>query len=96
MPFDRSLRIAPSILAADFAARDERGERGLEHGGWATIVSSRSAIEARVLVTERMVPLVVSGRDVYVGVNKQKVRRPRVGPGVSVWACVRSSASASP
>jgi len=32
-------------------------ERGLEHGGWATIVSARGAIEARVLVTERMRPL---------------------------------------
>ncbi len=32
-------------------------ERGLQHGGWATIVSSRSAIEARVLVTERIRPL---------------------------------------
>jgi formate dehydrogenase major subunit len=32
-------------------------ERGLENGGWATIVSSRSAIEARVLVTERVAPL---------------------------------------
>jgi formate dehydrogenase major subunit len=37
-------------------------ERGLDHLGWATIVSARSAIEARVLVTERMAPLVVQGR----------------------------------
>jgi formate dehydrogenase major subunit len=29
-------------------------ERGLEHGDWATIVTTRTAIEARVLVTERM------------------------------------------
>ncbi|MBT9257460.1 molybdopterin-dependent oxidoreductase [Phycicoccus sp. KQZ13P-1] len=29
-------------------------ERGLDHGGWATIVTSRSAIEARVMVTARM------------------------------------------
>jgi formate dehydrogenase major subunit len=29
-------------------------ERGLEHGGWATVVTGRSAIEVRVLVTERM------------------------------------------
>jgi formate dehydrogenase major subunit len=29
-------------------------ERGLEHGGWATVVTARSAIEARVLVTERL------------------------------------------
>ena len=29
-------------------------ERGLEHLGWATIVTARNAIEARVLVTDRM------------------------------------------
>jgi formate dehydrogenase major subunit len=29
-------------------------ERGLEHGGWATIVTARAAIETRVLVTERL------------------------------------------
>jgi formate dehydrogenase major subunit len=32
-------------------------ERGLEHGGWATIVTARQAIEARVMVTERIKPL---------------------------------------
>jgi formate dehydrogenase major subunit len=37
-------------------------ERGLEHGGWATIVSARTAIEARVMVTERMTPLRAGGR----------------------------------
>ena len=31
-------------------------EVGLEHGGWATIYTSRAAIEARVLVTARMRP----------------------------------------
>jgi len=40
-------------------------ERGLEHGGWATIVSARTAIEARVMVTERMKPLRVDGRVVH-------------------------------
>ncbi len=39
--------------------------RGLERGGWATIVTSRSAIEARVLVTERMAPLEVGGRRLH-------------------------------
>jgi formate dehydrogenase major subunit len=39
--------------------------RGLEHGGWATIVTSRSAIEARVLLTERMKPLTVQGERVH-------------------------------
>jgi formate dehydrogenase major subunit len=40
-------------------------ERGLEHGGWATIVSSNSAIEARVLVTDRLQPLDVRGRRLH-------------------------------
>jgi formate dehydrogenase major subunit len=40
-------------------------ERGLEHEGWATIVSSRTAIEARVMVTERMKPLRVGGRTTH-------------------------------
>ena len=34
-------------------------ERGLEHGGWATIVTARQAVEARVLVTERIKPLMI-------------------------------------
>jgi formate dehydrogenase major subunit len=37
-------------------------ERGLEHGGWATIVTSRSAIEARVMVTDRMRPVTINGK----------------------------------
>jgi formate dehydrogenase major subunit len=37
-------------------------ERGLEHGNWATIVTARSAIEARVLVTDRMRPVKIDGR----------------------------------
>jgi formate dehydrogenase major subunit len=40
-------------------------ERGLEHGGWATIITARNAIEARVLVTARMAPLKVAGRTVH-------------------------------
>jgi formate dehydrogenase major subunit len=40
-------------------------EHGLEHGGWATIISSRAAIEARVMVTERVKPLRVDGRVVH-------------------------------
>jgi formate dehydrogenase major subunit len=39
--------------------------RGLEHLGWATIVTARTAIEARVLVTDRLVPLTVGGRTVH-------------------------------
>ncbi|MFD6952388.1 formate dehydrogenase [Nocardiopsis sp. TSRI0078] len=40
-------------------------ERGLEHGGWATVVTARNAIEARVMVTDRMAPLRVQGRVVH-------------------------------
>jgi formate dehydrogenase major subunit len=40
-------------------------ERGLEHLGWATIISARNAIETRVLVTRRMTPLRVGGRLVH-------------------------------
>jgi formate dehydrogenase major subunit len=40
-------------------------ERGLEHGGWATIVTTRAAVEARVLVTERMKPLKVMEQVVH-------------------------------
>jgi formate dehydrogenase major subunit len=40
-------------------------ERGLEHGGWMTIVTLRAAIEARVMVTERVTPLIVDGRELH-------------------------------
>jgi formate dehydrogenase major subunit len=40
-------------------------ERGLEHGGWATIVTTRTAIEARVMVTDRLEPLRVQGRTLH-------------------------------
>lgn len=40
-------------------------ERGLKPYGWATIISPRAAIEAKVLVTERMTPLVVGGRTIH-------------------------------
>ncbi len=40
-------------------------ERGLEHGGWCHVVTARSAVEGRVLVTERLRPLRVEGRTVH-------------------------------
>ncbi len=39
-------------------------QRGLENGGWATIVTARAAIEARVLVTRRLRPLRIPGEGV--------------------------------
>ncbi|GAA1338647.1 formate dehydrogenase [Saccharothrix algeriensis] len=44
--------VSPALAAA----------KGLANGGWATIVTPRNAIEARVLVTDRMTPLAVQGR----------------------------------
>ena len=40
-------------------------EVGLEPYGWATLVSPRAAIEARVLVTRRMTPLTIGGKTVH-------------------------------
>ncbi|RKN10107.1 formate dehydrogenase [Streptomyces radicis] len=40
-------------------------ERGLEHTGWATVITARNAIEARVLVTRRVPPLRAGGRTVH-------------------------------
>jgi formate dehydrogenase major subunit len=41
-------------------------ERGLEHAGWATVVTARNAVEARVLVTERVKPLEIQGRTMHL------------------------------
>ncbi len=40
-------------------------ERDLEHAGWATIVTARAAVEARVMVTARLRALKVHGRPVH-------------------------------
>jgi formate dehydrogenase major subunit len=40
-------------------------DRGIEDGGWLTIVTERAEIEARAKVTERMRPLRVDGRTVH-------------------------------
>jgi formate dehydrogenase major subunit len=41
------------------------GERGLDHLGWAHVVTARAAIEAKVLVTDRLTPLRIDGRVVH-------------------------------
>ncbi|PMD05657.1 formate dehydrogenase [Brevibacterium paucivorans] len=38
---------------------------GLTHGEWATLITPRSAIEARVMVSERFTPLDINGRTVH-------------------------------
>ncbi len=40
-------------------------ERGLVNGGWATIITARAAIEARVLVTRRVRPVRIQGRTIH-------------------------------
>jgi formate dehydrogenase major subunit len=40
-------------------------EIGLAHAGWATVISPRGVIEARVMVTDRMTPLHLDGRVVH-------------------------------
>jgi formate dehydrogenase major subunit len=40
-------------------------EKGLAHGGWATISTARTAIEARVLVTRRLPAIRLKGRVVH-------------------------------
>src|SRR4051812_36768680 len=39
--------------------------RGLEHNGWATVITSRSAIEGRVVVTERIRSLKIGDEIVH-------------------------------
>ncbi|WP_106400337.1 formate dehydrogenase [Actinocorallia populi] len=40
-------------------------EKGLEHSGWATVVTARNAIEVRVMVTRRVRPLRLNGQVVH-------------------------------
>jgi formate dehydrogenase major subunit len=40
-------------------------EAGLEHGGWATVYTARTAIEARVLVTDRIPTVTIHGRKTH-------------------------------
>jgi len=40
-------------------------EKGIEHGGWVVVWNSRGAIEARAMVTRRIMPLDVAGRTIH-------------------------------
>src|SRR5262249_22630401 len=58
----------PSELQAELfceVSPELPAERGLVNGGWARIVTERSAIEARVLVTDRVRPLRLGTRLVH-------------------------------
>jgi len=44
-------------------------ERGVENGDWVTLTTARGIVEARALVTARMRPLLINGKNVHqVGV----------------------------
>jgi formate dehydrogenase major subunit len=40
-------------------------ERGLEHMGWCHVVTARSAVEGKVMVTDRLTPLRIENRVVH-------------------------------
>ncbi len=61
LPYLAELQPAMFVEVSPALAR----ARGLVHLGWATIVTTRSAIEARVLVTERLRPLRLDGREIH-------------------------------
>jgi formate dehydrogenase major subunit len=61
LPYLSELQPALTVEVSPELAR----ERGLEHLGWAHVITSRTAIEARVLVTDRMKPLRVVDRVVH-------------------------------
>ena len=63
----RFLRVLSELQPAMFCEVSPAlaAERGLANGGWATVVTARASIEARVLVTDRMAPLVVGGRTLH-------------------------------
>jgi formate dehydrogenase major subunit len=60
----RSLGLLAELQPEMFCEVDPELARleGLENGGWATVSTANSEIEARVLVTDRMRPLIVDGR----------------------------------
>jgi formate dehydrogenase major subunit len=61
LPYLAELAPAPFVeVSPELAA-----ERGLRHNDWATVVTARTAVEARVMVTERMTPLTIDGRTLH-------------------------------
>ncbi len=74
-------------------------ERRLQHGDWATVVTARQAVEARVLVTSRMKPLRIQGRNMHlVGAPYHWVGcivRPRSANQLCLWSWTTTCTSAN-
>jgi formate dehydrogenase major subunit len=76
-------------------------ERGIVHGGWLTVKSARSRIEARAMVTRRLRPLLIEGRIIHqvgipfhwafagevVGCNANDLTSLLADPNVSMHEC---------
>jgi formate dehydrogenase major subunit len=76
-------------------------ERGIEHGGWLTVVTARGRIAARAMVTRRLRPLRVEGRVIHqvglpfhwafagevVGGNANDLTSLVADPNVSMHEC---------
>ena len=76
-------------------------EHGITHGGWLTVRSARTTIEARAMVTRRLRPLLVEGRIVHqiglpfhwafagevVGANANDLTSIVADPNVSMHEC---------
>jgi formate dehydrogenase major subunit len=60
----RNLEYLAELMPAMFieVSPELAAERGLTHLGWAHVVTARSAVEGRVLVTDRLAPLRIDGR----------------------------------
>jgi formate dehydrogenase major subunit len=61
LPYLAELQPALTVEVSPELAR----ERGLHHLDWAHVITSRTAVDARVMVTDRMAPLRVDGQVVH-------------------------------
>src|SRR5262249_36501788 len=52
-------------VAGRVAGHELAAERGIVHGGWLTVRTARTQIEARAMVTRRLRPLLVEGRIIH-------------------------------